>query len=203
MIGQDTAVLFTSPTPLRTNTSNPSPTMRRKNVRLDSLHSNREVSSKGKTPIPPPPGTKKRYLTAQTAAYAPNAASEVTAPCRKCTSRKLSCPGFDPVPLRWDQGVASRGKLSGRVIPVLPPKDPAGPRSESGVEEVDSSAERREYDVRAVAPDFSTHRLARFLSSEAGPFRHPVAECCHWTGFITSHLIITPMTHMKLKLPMA
>lgn len=38
--------------------------------------------------------------------------------CRKCAIRELSCPGFDPVNLRWDQGVASRGKLAGRNLPV-------------------------------------------------------------------------------------
>ncbi|BCS00661.1 Zn(II)2Cys6 transcription factor [Aspergillus luchuensis] len=37
--------------------------------------------------------------------------------CRKCASRKLRCPGYG-INLRWGQGVASRGKLTGQAIPV-------------------------------------------------------------------------------------
>ncbi|KAH7148236.1 fungal-specific transcription factor domain-containing protein [Dactylonectria macrodidyma] len=138
--------------------------MRPKNVRLDSLPPNREVSSRDCRLC-----TKRRIRCDRTLPE-----------CRKCTTRELSCPGFDPVPLRWGQGVASRGKLSGRVIPVLPPakrKDPTGPRSKSGVdEEPDVPAERREHDVRAVAncsksaPDFST--LTPYLMQELGLVGH-------------------------------
>ncbi|KAL4897265.1 fungal-specific transcription factor domain-containing protein [Aspergillus ambiguus] len=38
--------------------------------------------------------------------------------CRKCISRSLDCPGYG-VYLRWGQGVASRGKFTGRAEPVL------------------------------------------------------------------------------------
>ncbi|RAL13047.1 Zn(II)2Cys6 transcription factor [Aspergillus homomorphus CBS 101889] len=37
--------------------------------------------------------------------------------CRKCKSRNFACPGYGPV-FKWVQGVASRGRLSGRSIPV-------------------------------------------------------------------------------------
>lgn len=37
--------------------------------------------------------------------------------CRKCISRNYDCPGYQTV-LRWDQGVASRGKLAGRSVPL-------------------------------------------------------------------------------------
>ncbi|GLA01258.1 hypothetical protein AnigIFM60653_011507 [Aspergillus niger] len=37
--------------------------------------------------------------------------------CRKCFSRNLRCPGYG-INLRWGQGVASRGKLTGQAIPV-------------------------------------------------------------------------------------
>ncbi|PLB44398.1 hypothetical protein P170DRAFT_480163 [Aspergillus steynii IBT 23096] len=37
--------------------------------------------------------------------------------CRKCISRNFDCPGYG-VHLRWDQGVASRGKLMGRCVPL-------------------------------------------------------------------------------------
>ncbi|KAI9043512.1 Zn(II)2Cys6 transcription factor [Aspergillus affinis] len=37
--------------------------------------------------------------------------------CRKCISRDFDCPGYG-VHLRWDQGVASRGKLMGKCVPV-------------------------------------------------------------------------------------
>ncbi|KAH8427170.1 Zn(II)2Cys6 transcription factor [Aspergillus melleus] len=37
--------------------------------------------------------------------------------CRKCISRDFDCPGYG-VHLRWDQGVASRGKFMGKCVPV-------------------------------------------------------------------------------------
>jgi hypothetical protein len=39
--------------------------------------------------------------------------------CRKCSIRGLSCPGFPLVHLRWDQGVASRGHLTGKSLPLV------------------------------------------------------------------------------------
>ncbi|KAH7117424.1 fungal-specific transcription factor domain-containing protein [Dactylonectria macrodidyma] len=139
--------------------------MTTKNVRLDSLPPNRDVASRDCRLC-----TKRRIRCDRTLPE-----------CRKCTSRKLSCPGFDPVPLRWDQGVASRGKLSGRAIPVVPPArrmDEAGPLSKSDMDEPDASAEteRREHGVRAVEncakspPDFST--LIPCLTEELGLVGH-------------------------------
>ncbi|GLA43721.1 hypothetical protein AnigIFM63309_001816 [Aspergillus niger] len=37
--------------------------------------------------------------------------------CRKCTTRGFSCPGYGLI-LRWNQGVASRGRLAGRQLPI-------------------------------------------------------------------------------------
>jgi len=37
--------------------------------------------------------------------------------CSKCEKRGLTCSGYG-VLLKWDQGVASRGKLKGRSIPI-------------------------------------------------------------------------------------
>lgn len=39
--------------------------------------------------------------------------------CYKCSIRGLSCPGFPLVHLRWDQGVASRGYLTGKRLPLV------------------------------------------------------------------------------------
>lgn len=38
--------------------------------------------------------------------------------CVKCISRGLECPGFNLIVLKWDQGVASRGKFAGNRVPV-------------------------------------------------------------------------------------
>ncbi|GLB11763.1 hypothetical protein AtubIFM57258_008633 [Aspergillus tubingensis] len=37
--------------------------------------------------------------------------------CRKCTTRGSLCPGYGLI-LRWGQGVASRGRLAGRQLPL-------------------------------------------------------------------------------------
>ncbi|KAJ6145631.1 hypothetical protein N7470_009526 [Penicillium chermesinum] len=37
--------------------------------------------------------------------------------CHKCKKRNLECPGYG-IQLKWGQGVASRGKLTGQSIPV-------------------------------------------------------------------------------------
>ncbi|KAI1628746.1 fungal-specific transcription factor domain-containing protein [Exophiala viscosa] len=38
--------------------------------------------------------------------------------CRKCALKGLPCPGYG-LRIQWGQGVASRGKLTGKAIPVL------------------------------------------------------------------------------------
>lgn len=42
----------------------------------------------------------------------------------KCASRGLECPGFKAVYLKWNQGIASRGKLAGKLVPTT-----KGPKS--------------------------------------------------------------------------
>lgn len=44
--------------------------------------------------------------------------------CRKCTSRGFQCPGYGLI-LRWDQGVASRGRLTGQQLPLRTSGDPS------------------------------------------------------------------------------
>ncbi|KAJ5336644.1 uncharacterized protein N7506_004666 [Penicillium brevicompactum] len=39
--------------------------------------------------------------------------------CQKCGVRGFTCPGFPSIVLRWDQGIASRGKFTGRKLPLL------------------------------------------------------------------------------------
>jgi hypothetical protein len=39
--------------------------------------------------------------------------------CAKCEKRSLTCSGYG-VLLKWDQGVASRGKLKGKSLPIKP-----------------------------------------------------------------------------------
>ncbi|KAM3418679.1 hypothetical protein BST61_g4656 [Cercospora zeina] len=66
--------------------------------------------------------------------------------CKKCGLRSLECPGYG-LRIRWDQGVASRGKLSGMKIPVLGgqpaaplTKVPTPPRNESPVPQIRTAA---------------------------------------------------------------
>ncbi|OJJ41944.1 hypothetical protein ASPWEDRAFT_179614 [Aspergillus wentii DTO 134E9] len=40
--------------------------------------------------------------------------------CRKCIKRNVDCPGYGII-LRWNQGVASRGKWAGKTIPQRTP----------------------------------------------------------------------------------
>ncbi|KAJ5601342.1 hypothetical protein N7510_010876 [Penicillium lagena] len=76
-----------------------------KNVRIDALPSDRQVASKDCRVC-----TKRRIKCDRSIPH-----------CQKCAIRGLRCPGFDRLPLRWNQGVASRGKLAGSKLPV-PPK---------------------------------------------------------------------------------
>ncbi|KAF4433775.1 Zn(2)-Cys(6) zinc finger domain [Fusarium acutatum] len=74
-----------------------------RNIRLDSLSSNREVASQNcKTCV------RRRIKCDRTVPS-----------CLKCCSRGLDCPGYG-LRLRWDQGVASRGKLTGKSVPLRP-----------------------------------------------------------------------------------
>ncbi|KAH8803337.1 fungal-specific transcription factor domain-containing protein, partial [Xylogone sp. PMI_703] len=45
-----------------------------------------------------------------------------TPSCRKCISRKLTCPGYGII-LNWEWGVASRGKFARKSAPLLHPAD--------------------------------------------------------------------------------
>jgi hypothetical protein len=43
--------------------------------------------------------------------------------CKKCAKKNIQCSGYG-IALKWDQGVASRGKLAGRSIPLPPESIP-------------------------------------------------------------------------------
>ncbi|KAI1028653.1 hypothetical protein LB503_002102 [Fusarium chuoi] len=75
-----------------------------RNIRLDYLPSNREVASENcKTCV-------RRRIKCDRSVPS----------CLKCCSRGLDCPGYG-LRLRWDQGVASRGNLTGKSVPLRPP----------------------------------------------------------------------------------
>ncbi|KAJ3549257.1 hypothetical protein NM208_g595 [Fusarium decemcellulare] len=74
--------------------------MKARNIRLDSLSSNRQVANQGE-----PPRRIKCDRSLPT--------------CVKCASRDLECPGYQAVPLKWGQGLASRGKFAGKSVPVI------------------------------------------------------------------------------------
>ncbi|KAF4958729.1 hypothetical protein FSARC_10954 [Fusarium sarcochroum] len=75
-----------------------------RNIRLDSLPSDREIAPQNCQTC-----TKRRI---QCDRSIPS--------CQKCCSRGLICPGYQ-FRLRWDQGVASRGKLTGKTVPLRSP----------------------------------------------------------------------------------
>ncbi|KAI8715135.1 Zn(2)-C6 fungal-type domain-containing protein [Fusarium sp. LHS14.1] len=77
--------------------------MTARNIRFDSLCPNREVATQDC------PLCVKRRIKCDRSLPT----------CVKCASRDLDCPGYHPVPLKWNQGVASRGKFAGRSTPVL------------------------------------------------------------------------------------
>ncbi|OJJ30540.1 hypothetical protein ASPWEDRAFT_164800 [Aspergillus wentii DTO 134E9] len=72
------------------------------NVRIDSLPSDRKTALKSCSSC-----DRRRIKCDRTLPQ-----------CRKCTIRGIQCPGFNSVRLKWGQGVASRGPLAGRNIPV-------------------------------------------------------------------------------------
>ncbi|KAF5638128.1 Zn(2)-Cys(6) zinc finger domain protein [Fusarium sp. NRRL 52700] len=83
-----------------------------RNIRLDSLSSDREVASQNcKTCV-------RRRIKCDRSVPS----------CLKCCSRGLECPGYG-VFLRWDQGVASRGKLTGKSVPLRPLVNHGVPRT--------------------------------------------------------------------------
>lgn len=43
--------------------------------------------------------------------------------CQKCNVRGYDCPGFESIQLKWNQGVASRGRLKGENFPIISRKE--------------------------------------------------------------------------------
>ncbi|KAL3425540.1 hypothetical protein PVAG01_02331 [Phlyctema vagabunda] len=86
--------------------------------------------------------------------------------CKKCNDRDLPCPGYN-VPLKWVQGVASRGKQKGRGFPI--PEAPSnedfssGSSSSSGASPTEQSEPTEaevveEADTRMIVPEPSDIR---------------------------------------------
>lgn len=92
---------------------------RRKNVRNDSLPADRRVAQKGNFLILiklDQPLTRADCRTCQKRRII----CDRTLPqCQKCDVRGFTCPGFPSIILRWDQGIASRGKFTGCKLPLL------------------------------------------------------------------------------------
>ncbi|KAM6521834.1 hypothetical protein FALCPG4_011538 [Fusarium falciforme] len=82
----------------------PRSNVKMRNLRLDSLPSDRPTATRDCRVC-----TKRRIKCDRSLPS-----------CQKCSSRALSCPGYSLL-LRWDQGVASRGKLRGRKLPLPSP----------------------------------------------------------------------------------
>ncbi|KAJ5292991.1 uncharacterized protein N7443_008944 [Penicillium atrosanguineum] len=81
----------------------PSGAKPKRNVRIDSLPSDRRIAAKDCRQC-----VTRRIKCDRSMPH-----------CRKCSIRGLVCPGFPRVYLRWDQGVASRGYLSGKSLPLV------------------------------------------------------------------------------------
>ncbi|KAJ5980795.1 hypothetical protein N7481_008093 [Penicillium waksmanii] len=94
--------------------------------------------------------------------------------CQKCHIRGFSCPGFPILHLRWDQGVASRGHLTGKKIPVLREKHQTE-KQDSRIFEYLISSETRETLTSAklnlvnkqLSSSLSEKLLQHFLSNVA------------------------------------
>ncbi|KAF1929910.1 uncharacterized protein M421DRAFT_418955 [Didymella exigua CBS 183.55] len=80
----------------------PLPVTGMRNIRLDSLPNGRPVASRDCALC-----TRRRIRCDRTVPS-----------CLKCASRNHECPGFSSINLKWDQGIASRGKFAGSMVPI-------------------------------------------------------------------------------------
>ncbi|KAG8425919.1 hypothetical protein J3459_008613 [Metarhizium acridum] len=106
------------------------------NVRIDSLPANRRVAAHCQSAHAP------RNSTASLVNLDPDCPTCIrrrikcdrTEPsCMKCASRGLECPGFQTVYLKWNQGIASRGRLAGKSVPIAKgTRKPVGKDESSG-----------------------------------------------------------------------
>ncbi|KAL4879482.1 hypothetical protein BJY04DRAFT_193524 [Aspergillus karnatakaensis] len=78
-----------------------------KNVRIDSLHPDRQTALQDCSHC-----IKRRIKCDRSIPH-----------CAKCVIRDLQCPGYNPSPLKWGQGIASRGKFMGKTRPILEPDE--------------------------------------------------------------------------------
>ncbi|KAJ5490977.1 hypothetical protein N7539_002544 [Penicillium diatomitis] len=74
----------------------------KRNLRIDSLPHDRQIAEKDCRQC-----VKRRIKCDRTLPH-----------CRKCELRDISCSGFDRLQLRWNQGIASRGRFRGKGVPL-------------------------------------------------------------------------------------
>ncbi|KAL4890843.1 fungal-specific transcription factor domain-containing protein [Aspergillus ambiguus] len=104
--------------------------------------------------------------------------------CRKCISRNFVCPGYGIV-LRWAQGVASRGKLAGRAIPLHGESDkPNGLSIAPQLQVFDTvSSELLRHFNSGVAS-----KLA-WVDGPANPWRHIILPLSHVSPTVLSSVL--------------
>ncbi|KAE8138913.1 fungal-specific transcription factor domain-containing protein [Aspergillus pseudotamarii] len=135
--------------------------------------------------------------------------------CRKCGKRCLKCPGYG-VQLKWDQGVASRGNLMGRSLPMknssLVSKSPGhnDPRIKSHSHLLDPTSNLRWLQPPPHSPHaprllaWFTDRVARRLAWVDGPqnpWRRivlPLSETC---DAVRSSVFALAATDLSLQYP--
>ncbi|CEO59246.1 hypothetical protein PMG11_03927 [Penicillium brasilianum] len=88
--------------------------------------------------------------------------------CQKCTIRSLPCPGFPRVHLRWNQGVASRGRFRGNALPV--PKSSSS--SETTVDEALDFIVGQENDIISPVRDVGLMNKHLATSLDESLLRH-------------------------------
>ncbi|KAL5361894.1 fungal-specific transcription factor domain-containing protein [Aspergillus floccosus] len=105
--------------------------------------------------------------------------------CRKCTSRNFVCPGYGVV-LRWAQGVASRGRLAGRSLPLReePEKPAAGMMIWPELHSFDtvSSELLRHFDSGVAS------KLA-WVDGPSNPWRHIILPLSHVSPTVLSSVL--------------
>ncbi|KZZ95338.1 Zn(2)-C6 fungal-type DNA-binding domain protein [Moelleriella libera RCEF 2490] len=94
--------------------------------------------------------------------------------CIKCASRKLSCPGFQNVYLKWDQGIASRGRFAGKSSPEeIALTRAASEAAGEAAADADADAAAAAAHSTAAAPDLRDQQHREQFHRRAPHPRHP------------------------------
>ncbi|KAG9240539.1 fungal-specific transcription factor domain-containing protein [Calycina marina] len=75
--------------------------------------------------------------------------------CKKCISRNLACSGYGVI-LNWDWGVASRGKLAGKTVPVVQQASCSPVQVTEQLPRPGSEFLDKYHDIEANLPSFTT-----------------------------------------------